>query len=164
MTTDHLLPLPALPKPLSGSASPLPSAGSPPAPSPFVHDAAHQSSAAVGPCDDIANPAKRYADDDRHADDPIDPSLVAGLTLLYGHRLKGRGLYLPLALGRALAVLVETGDPTAQIVWEWCLEHNLIGDVGTSAGVETEPKPGLVPAPPPSSLSLRLVTTAAVRP
>lgn len=101
-------------------------------------------------------------------DGPIDPSLVAGLSLRYGHMLKGRGLFLPRGLSLALADLVATGDPTAQIIWEWCLEHNLIGDVGASAGLVLEskakPEPERAPAPPPPSPTLRLVTTGAVRP
>lgn len=103
-------------------------------------------------------------DDEALVDGPIDQSLVAGLSLRYGHMLKGRGLYLPLALGRALADLVATGDPTAQIIWEWCLEHNLIGgNVRANTELGCKPKSGGVPAQP-TPHALRLVTTAAVRP
>lgn len=128
----------------------------------FAQEGGCKSFAAFGAHDDDAA-VEQGADDDRHANGTIDPGLVAGLTLRYGHMLKGRGLFLPRGLGRALADLVETGDPTAQIIWEWCLEHKLIGgDGGTSAGLETEPGP--FPAPPPPSPALRLVATSEVRP
>ncbi|MCO6051741.1 hypothetical protein NGM99_18300 [Mesorhizobium sp. RP14(2022)] len=126
-----------------------------------------KSFAALEAHDDEA--AARYANGDIVANGTIDPSLVAGLALRYGHMLKGRGLFLPRGLGLALADLVGTGDPTAQIIWEWCLEHKLIGgDGGASGGLGSElkakPEPEPVPAPPPPSPILRLVTSAAVRP
>jgi hypothetical protein len=124
-----------------------------------------KSFAAVGSGHDAHEAAAYPADDEAPADGPIDPSLVAGLTLRYGHMLKGRGLFLPRGLGLALADLVATGDPTAQMIWQWCLEHRLIGgDGGTSARLETETEPGPVPAPPPPSPALRLVATSEVRP